>query len=600
MNIQQWPPMLVQAITAALVLAGFIIASWLLSYIRASLGALLEETRTHFRETRQRLMHSGRDLARQLTDHVRDRISLEPVKPIAFALRQLVDATAHPGRVEVEQLRALEARFGENVAKLDKLVPMVGTTANVDVEGLQNNSATRRGGMLMLFVLLTLTIVVMVVNTFILMEFFRAVFPSRPLLPYPLPAIELGHVLALLFAIVEVAAGMAIHAFAGPGSGSAYVEFFRWVPAIVIAALAVIEWFAYALLSANINMPARLGIETSSAFYGIARYFLAPFGPVLSMLLAALGYALWDKAALVFRGRNDARILKAFRRFVQHLQQFQTQISVTEKSLATLQEKARSFEPQLADSYHKGVIEAGDRADPAVDIRSTAAVLLSRSGQEPARRTPEEYWAAMGLDLLLTAVWFGLTYILYRLYAFVFAEWLPMTQEALARLLALALALIVALLGFLIKEGAGRGAYASPVNSELPASTPRRGFTYLAALVLLMVAVLTSWVGMQAQSLGDASVVNALFGATVVLGTAIVAFRLDSGLVSVLRASQLLAGLLLRLVVLLYSAVSVLIEFLLYLSGQIVKLISIPGDRIRRPRTMRGTVVGVSMQEVSK
>src|SRR5262249_8765288 len=65
-------------------------------------------------------------------------------------------------------------------------------------------------------------------------------------------------------------------------------------PWMILAALAVVELFAYAQLSVNFGLEQQLGIDPSSPVYSLARFFMAPFGAALTLSIAGIGYWIVD------------------------------------------------------------------------------------------------------------------------------------------------------------------------------------------------------------------------------------------------------------------------------------------------------------------
>ena len=426
-----------------------VFASWLLALIVKDLVEQLEAIDDRVEGSVQKRARGFLGRFSRLSDAVRrDAHVIRPselLSSLVRASKESGDAIVH-GLVQSQVL--LEANLqrigalGEEVAQLSREASRrakaaSGSEGTDEAEGAEPEA----GNAFWTFVFLLITPAVVVVNTAILMEFFGEFFASGSVLPYPLPEVGLGDVIAVLFSLVEIIAGLLIH---GSRTKTDLVgRLFNLVPAIVIFALCFIEIVAYSVLSYNVAMGDTLGL---TGFLGaVVNYFLAPFGAALPLLLARLGYELGERMSALLKAR-------AAMRTGLRLDQWQEAL---DKALKEASDGIEEWNGRVDSQLPVRIPEHGAHQGDLEYVEGLATALQVSPGDEE-HPSHAQAWAAVAFDFLLSVALVFFAFAAYQYGAYQFGEVLPVGQQNLATTLAIVLAVVVAVVAFVLKEKLSR------------------------------------------------------------------------------------------------------------------------------------------------
>ena len=573
----------------ALVIGVLAVASWLLSFLTGGFVRVLEATRSTIRQVRQQV---HRQLIPSIVARVErfwSRKAGEPRAPIAVELRRLADVMEHPGRKETARLEDLQRGIAKDLNVVQSLSIASRSDTGFDLEKLKAGAQRARESFWFSALLLFMALAFGATNSFLLNLYFRETLGSFRLLPYPLPDLQASHVLALLIAFMEVAAGMVLHFFETAEIDTGSVRFFRMVPWLVILALMTVETLAYALLSTRMDLPARLGLGPSSSFYPIVEYFFAFFGAVITLLLSALGYMLWTSGKNYAAGRREIAILRVVGSYAKSVELVNERIAVVNSRLEELKRLAATFKTSLVESLHEAMGTRVVGKDLAAFVRSTLTETMngpSTAGSSPQRivRTQSQMTADLLIHLLLLSLWAILLY----LNATNILRYLASPESGTVGIISVgaawAVAISIAAFGYLAKDAYLASRYAGVVAASVPDRTGRRLVLYLAALGFLLGAYIDAAVSVNGHLIGSSRLLNATYGLFLALALAALSLNLDAELLALNHALFLmLVGVSVALL-LTYELASLVVEALLFLAGQVLKIASIPGDWLRTRR----------------
>jgi hypothetical protein len=521
----------------------------------------------------------------------------EPRAPVVAELQRVSQAVEQLGTVQVATLVTLERRLDTNMRVLRNLNAPAETKEMPERDRLVR--AVSGGSLAPILFGVLIAVLVGAINSFLLGVFFREVLPSYRLLPYPLPDVQLGHVLAVLFFIIEIAMGWAIHRNGRRSvrtdddakEGAATTAVLAAIPWFMLVALGIVELFAYAVLSTRVDMPRRLALDPDSAVFGIAKYFLAFFGVCITALLAYLGHAIAESIDRYRRAHVERAIVRALQQSkktalasAQRIRDTVSAITQTASAMpASLVAQFRLAigaplaEQDVLTVVHDSIARSIAAADP-----ERAAALVPAGGVVPPRlpvRTPAQVTADLVVHALLLATLGALCVLtVYELTRFGMLL-TPPVQGAIAWTAATALTSTIVMLGLMARSALRSLRYASPSTNAIPAPRGRVLLGSVLIGVLVIVALLMAGVALAAGPLSP--FLSAPLAVVQVVAIAALATTLDACLV----ATGYLAYLA-WLCALLLGAVFVSVFALLgagacHLLTVLLRLLAVPGDVIR-------------------
>jgi hypothetical protein len=423
-------------------------------------------------------------------------------------------------------------------------------------------------------------------NAFLLQLFFRDTLGQHRLLPYPLPDFEVSHALAILMAFMEVAAGIALHFRSSEDEESHTSRISRMAPWFAILALLMIETVAYALLSVNMHLAASLQVAETSPFYPFVQYALAFFGAGITIILSALGYRLWSSWQEYLAGRRETAILRELGSYSRSVRSASGMVATLNARLEDVKRSAESLQLQVVKSFALAIGGKSDRATVTEVLRGHAERFEAPTGLTMAGgvfRSKAQMVADLSVNILLLVLWGVLLYLNAACVSGYLGS-LGLGQTDLNTGAGWVVALAISLFGFLVRDAHLASRYTSITASSIPDRRGRRVLIYLAGVGFLFGTFVGAAVTVLDHRLGPNGMVNAIYGLFLALALAIVSFNLDAALLAAVRAVILLLFAIALACLHLYIFVSLVCEAVLFLLGQVVRLLSVPGDWLRRRR----------------
>jgi hypothetical protein len=342
-----------------------------------------------------------------------------------------------------------------------------------------------------------------------------------------------------------------------------------------------------------------LGLAATSGLYSFARYFLALFGAGLTLLLASLGYLLGKEVERLQSGSETRRRNRVARRHGWAAVAALQQIERTERALERLHAAVAGFQLNLVQQFRREIDPAGNSDELMGAIREAMTAVLESPRRVGGALGRELDWRRVKAPLALRTraqIVSDLSLSFLALVSLATLSWL--TEQYVATLASAAGSdrhspeLLAALSGVLLTGFGLSGGYVAA-----HAWRGRRRLLQLLAIVLFLgsAAALTG-VALTALPLGPWTPLNASFGFLHAGGLALLGGAAESALVGSLQLLQLTSLCLERWLVRAVAAVLWLIQAVTALLEWLIRLISVFGQLVVRPRPP--VLVGVA--EVSR
>lgn len=579
-----------------------IAASVIASFLAPHFVALLDDGRTALTRLREQLLTW---MQRAVVDrwHVFWQAHMaEPREPVLAGLRRIDEAALGLGRDQVQSLQRLEVRLA------DHLKILRAATAPAEVARLSDGERIARaisdGGVGTIVFLVLLATVLGVINAALLSVFFREFLGARALLPTLLPALQLGHFLAMLFFVFEVASGWLIYRLGrretvegeqASAGGSRTQTFFYGVLWFVLVVLALMETVAYAVLSDRLNIPQQFALTPDSPFYGLLRFFFAFFGTALSAVLGIIGHSLGESLHRRARAKVEQRLLRALERRDETVA---TSVERVRTSLVAIQQAADGIPVSVARTFQE---ELGlEHAYPGTPLMLHLATVSAVSSTEPSTARalttpgaavplPPMRTRTQVLGDLLARLAIGLVLVFVAaLTTLEVVAWITLQPTPLRAPLAwaagVALSAAMIALGMAARNALNRLRYATVVEQAL--NEPRGRWWFGLAVIgtsasaALLVAGLASAVGV----LGAGLLLNWLLGLFQAGILVVLGIFLDAVLVAGAQAGYLLALGTVAAGAVLISLAALLLANILGVLAFAIQIIAVPGDVLRRVR----------------
>lgn len=533
----------------------------------------------------------------------------EPREPVLAGLKRIDGAALTLGSDQVAALRALDDRLTGHVQLLSRAVAPkmpVGQDRERITRALASGSFMKIAWLMFISLALGLT------NAALLNVFFREFLGTRAPVPTLFPSLQIGHVIAALLFLAELATGVFIYWFGpetqdetedlAPRRRTAAHRFYYVGAWGALAFLAILELVAYAVLSDRLDIPAQLKMSPDGPMYPFVRYFFATFGLALTIILSAIGHALAETFAERKRAAAERRLLRAVEKreetIISNVQRVRESLqAISELAKALPVAVAQSFQealhldqpyPGAPQALYAGTIKVLASTDPS----GGSGVLAAEGGltSRPPIRDRAQVVGDIGINLVLLAV-LGIVAWLTTLEVVI---WLGGLDNSVPAALAWAAGFFVpaaaVALGFAVRNALTRLRYASIVEQTLLEPRARRlfGLTVAvgAAAICFLLAVLADYVGV----LGRVSVLNQLLGFT--QGAVLVGLGgfLDAGLVALTYVALLLWMAIVQVGALILIALSQILGVVCVLIEYALRLLAVPGDVLRsiRSRARRG------------
>jgi hypothetical protein len=558
------------AVQFALIVSGALLTSVLLAWWFDDIVELFGSGIAAARASAARLVEAARACwSGHLAVWRRHHVPL--VRPVARELAHLSTVVATAGEKQVGDLERI---------RLELSLAGVAPQPAVAGPGEAAPAATRPPPSLVATALICVFILLLAaVNYWLLRIFFLEVLGgdpimTRPVLLYP------GHVVALMFPLVEVAAGFALY-FLEPryAEERAVDRFFWWCGWAVLAALALVEMVAYGVLSRNADFPSLLAMDRRNALYHVILYALAPFGAAITLVLAALTHKACSLAA-EHRAAARAKRLELARN--RRELDAPALLRVLEQLDARTKEVAKAV-PRVCDELISELqlrLPAGNTTEKqsllnAVD-KHEEALFAGQLGDSDAFANLAQRQAWLNLVQLLSWATCGaiLTYFVAS------TSWSIVAEPGVALAIGIALPLLVTSAGVLIYGDAyGRRAHLRAWGRD---SGRRRLRTFAWVALLLVAVVLGGYLGTESRAFGSHKLAGMIVGVVVVLALALLSSILPDAMhVLPLVVSVAARGAYASVILAAWTSLrglALTLAFVLWF----VKLLAIPGRVLRR------------------
>ncbi len=581
------------------VLAVFL-AFLVVSLLVPRLLVVLAECREGLATLRRTVATWGRNLvASRWASFWRER-GAEPQEPVLAALERIDAAARTLGHDQIDRLGGLQTRLEREMAVLREASVPDQVSAGAVRDHLA--ASISAGGVSTIVALVLLAVALGIPNATLLSLFFKEVLGTGAVLPTLLPQLQIGHVFALLFFVVEVASGWLIYRSShrsgtagtagAPQPATGPELFFRGIGWFVLFALAIIETMAYAVLSDRIDLPGLLHIPPSSAFFGFTRYFFALFGCAITLGLAAIGHSLGEALA----SRRQANAHRRIARVIQKREADRVRsVERVRDCVKVIREVAEGMPMSVATAFadalrihdpypgtplllHAATGAAVTSTDPE---RAKALLAPGVAVPQPPVRTATQVTADLVLyvvaGVVLVAVgWLTTSEVMYAV--------APNTRP-LARGLAWAagfgtpVALVV--LGLAARNALNELRYASPVEQVLVQPRGRRIFGYLVAGLAVLGGIGLALLASAVEVVAGQSMLNATLGLVQAGVLVTLGGFLDRIVIAVVHLGYLAWLMSIRIVALIVTMSAIALEALLAIVAAVSRIAAIPGDLIR-------------------
>lgn len=580
-------PELARIVTIAAYSIGAVLLAVVLSFLVPWISVLLEELRGGVGRSARRVLQIADNFVQPRLKSFWGTRLREPHGPVAAELARAAVAIESMGEARVVELVEVEARLDRDLELLNALGVQPTGVNNIDASKISKGVRSSGAALLGLIGAIIFALMLGALNSFLLHLFFRDVFGSIRLIPYPGPNFQASHALAILFFSLEIIVGLLLHGGSKSQEESATsVIFQRVIPWGGLVVLAVVEVIAYSSLSVRVNMPDTLHVTRDSAFYDITLYFLAGFGGMITLLLAAMGYSIGAKFADYQAARAERTISKALGRY-------KDSVRATTQHVETLARRIESVKT-LASTIPQGVVNSFRSAVGGSDAHLALAELVRQSTVAPlthvdtlergnARvvRTRSQVVGDLLVSFLLLVGLVLLSWFATARIAEILRAGTGALHGEIGRFVGFILASAVVLLAMISKNALLGSRYTSLAAAAVPVPQYKRwlGWVMVGAL-LVAIATFTSISG----SLGlfsDNPSTSALLGLFLVCSIAGLGAFLDQGLVAGWHIVYLLFLGITWIGARLYAALTFLVGLVTYSVRWLLRVLAVPGDVIR-------------------
>lgn len=565
---------------------GVLLAAVVVSVLVPRIVALASDIRSGLRAMRVRLAEYTDALLGRLVPTFWAERQTEPRAPVVLELARVADAVSHIGAHQVGEIRTIEGAIRREVATLSSLGMNPSGESAVDLERLTAGVARTSGAWGALILALVGAILVGGINSFLLNIFFRETLGSMRMLPYPLPDIQISNVVALIFFVVEVFIGLLLHAEVEQGNVMARL-FRRIGPAVALFGLLLVEIVAYSVLSVRINVPQRLGMDATSAFLGLARYFFAFFGAGITLVLAGLGYQIAHSLERIREGRASRVILRTLGNYSNRLQAAKEHSEELIGQLTRVTTATKQLPSSITESFQDAVGQAGSDFKLSASIKAALVSAIGSADRVEDRSSPRirtrtqvlgDVLIAAAIAVTLTfAAWLTINQLGFFLAA-VQPKWIPAFPFGLAILIVTG-AIVV---GFTTRNALAGSRYATPTQTAIPSPARRKKLGYA---LLAVCGCLGAFFIFAAVAAGQAGVMHPALSVLIGLLEAVflvgLGAFLDQAAVGTWHLGQLVGYGAIQVGAVIGAALALVLDAFFATMCFLLKLLAVPGDAIR-------------------
>ena len=572
-----------RSLVPALLVLAALLASVLLSFFVPRLLELTKETRLSLQTLRQRVRSDANGLvaAREQAFWIARRS--EPRRPLVAELKLLNGNLSSLGQKGLQRLRALDASVAKHITALAGLGFRAPDAGSYDLNELRTAARHRVHTRALLFGLIGVAVAIGAINSLLLNEFFQGVLPSVFLFPNLFPDFQLSHLVAVLVFVAEVAIGFVLHMmYREEDDVSRTKRFFALGVWMALVGMLALETGAYALLSGLVRLPERLGLDPTSPFFSLARYFLAFFGLGISLLLAGLGYLIGREYERQKAAREEAEALDVLKGYADAAQSVDARVGQVKNDLQSLKDAAREMPKSVVASFKEAIGSSKDAETVMAVVQQHLEKLDDVNERDRITMVRTQGQAIRDLAVL-SAIFGGLVLAILSTSTYLAGFLGGRGVSAVgASTVGIVVPTFLASLGYLCRHYYAGGRYSS--LSDTVSLSSGGGSVILALCVLGIVAgmVLLSSIASDLQLLGASPVANIFFGVFLSTGLALLGSVADIALMSFLQVVYVgLLWTVRALAVVAWLALWI-VDSVLATASFVVRLLAIPGDVLRR------------------
>jgi hypothetical protein len=580
-------PELARILTVAAYSIATVILALVLSFLVPWIGALLEELRIVLLRSAQRVFQVADGFVQPRLRSFWDTRLREPRAPVAAELERAALAIEAIGETQMVQLVEVEARLDKDLEILNALGVQPAGVAEIDASKISKGVRSGGAALLGLIGAIVVALILGAVNSFLLHLFFRDVFGSIRLIPYPGPNFQASHALAIMFFSLEIVVGLLLHGGSKSQEESATsVIFQRVIPWGGLVVLALVEVIAYSSLSVRVNMPEMLHLTPQSAFYDMTLYFLAGFGGMITLLLAAMGYAIGAKFADYQATRAERTISKMLGRYKDSIRATTQHVETLGRRIDSVKTLASTIPQGVVNSFRSAIGGSEEHSALADQIRRATAAPLANvdtleRGNAPVIRTRSQVVGDLLVSILLLV---GLVLLSWFATARI-AEILRSENGALSggvgRFVGFILASAVVLLAMVAKNALVGSRYTSLAAAAVPAPQAKRWLGWIMVGALAIAIGTFTLLSGSLVLFSDNPSTSALLGFFLVCSIAGLGAFLDQGLVAAWHIAYALFLGAVWTGARIYAALIFLISLAAYAVRWVLRVAAVPGDVIR-------------------
>lgn len=414
----------------------FIFLSWILSFIRSPIFSILDKSNIALIDQSNKLFQKFKALIANYISPIwisfKNDLSKQKQNRFMSSINNLIDNTDNIGQQQINIIESLADNIHnvntlqfnppENMNESQSLLNKF-KEKTIDLEPSKSSLLWFLGG---------LSVIVLLLNLFLLRMFFAEIFGlDIPIIRQPL-RIELAHIIAFLFGVIEFGLGVLYYQFShGVKDEEEFLLTRRWRISILFFVLifAGIEFIVFSIISVQINLSNLLDISADNSVYKIVRYFLGFFGIAITFVQFFLGHLFWKtidyrinykKKVTDIEKINSERdkYLAAVNDMSNKLQKIVNQ----KDYLTTLADKVKGFKQSVSESFRSIFGIASSRDIPVADIKSDrlqdikAHLINNKINNEKPIVSGNEAFQFIVLYFFFFVIWFVLLIVTASVY----------------------------------------------------------------------------------------------------------------------------------------------------------------------------------------
>jgi hypothetical protein len=490
-------------LSAALTIAQLLVWMIIVAVLAPPISKLLRSGTESIRKIATLCREQSTKLQRVLSD-LFDQLRGERKLPLIVALTDIAEASRSIGESQHRKVTILNDRLTANV---DRIADLAGSAPSAEDPPATSAAGAQpmSPGVFVIVATLLATVAFGGLNATLLSLFFTEQIHKRVLTDF-FENLQLGTVIAALFLCLEFVIGaLGLHAATTPPRTTevprnrSFADRFFGAPIawFMIAILGLIEAFAYGSLSARIGMDRQLGLPAGSLAGFIARWFLVPLGPGMTLTVAWLGRRIAEMASL---NREARRIRRAERREARRWKQQARAVERMRGNLEQVTTALTTFPNDVAVGFMRA-LHLPDREGQAALTSVLNALLIAAEGRViigplPVASESPVLQVRTATNVIADLVMFTISAMLLLVAIVLVGSELVLAiptrsrVQPVAEVFAFALPAFVAWLGFIGRRFVFRPRQSTMLEQAVPDSRSRRFYTGVAVSLIGLSAIL--------------------------------------------------------------------------------------------------------------